>query len=201
MIKLMDKLPRHIYVACSGGVDSMAALDFLRRNHQITVAYFDHAADNSRDAFMHVEKYCADHGIPVVIGTASRLRHKDESLEEYWREERYAFFDKLVETVVVAHHLDDAVETWLWGSINGQPKLPELRRGNVIRPFLCTRKEDLVAWCENHSVTWVDDTSNTNLDFTRNYIRRELMPHVLKVNPGIHKTIKKRLQEKHKDAI
>lgn len=201
MIKLMNKLPRHIYVACSGGVDSMAALDFLRRNHQVVVAYFDHAADNSNESLRFVEQYCSKQDIPIVIGSVSRPRYKSESLEEYWREERYAFFEKLSETVVVAHHLDDAVETWLWGSINGQPKLPELHRGNVVRPFLTTRKADLVAWCESHSVPWIEDTSNANLDFTRNYIRKELMPHVLKVNPGIHKTIKKRLQEKHNDAI
>ena len=53
----MEKLPREFYVACSGGVDSMAALDFLRRNHTVSAAYFDHGSDNSKDALAHAAEF------------------------------------------------------------------------------------------------------------------------------------------------
>jgi tRNA(Ile)-lysidine synthase len=201
MIKLMESLPRTLYVACSGGVDSMAALDFLRRNHTVAVAYFDHASDNSVDTLKFVQEYCDSQRIPLAIGSITRDRIKSESLEEYWRNQRYEFLDGLGETVVTAHHLDDAVETWVFGSLNGQPKLPQLHRGNIVRPFLGTRKFDLHKWCITHNVPWIEDTSNEKLELTRNYIRKELIPHVLKVNPGIHKMIKKRLQDRQEHAI
>ena len=201
MIKLMEKLPREFYVACSGGVDSMAALDFLRRNHTVAAAYFDHGSDNSKDSLQFVQRYCDTENIPLVTGTVNRERRRNESLEAYWREQRYEFLDGLGETVVTAHHLDDAVETWVWGSLNGQPKLPQLHRGNVVRPFLGTRKQELWNWCAHRNIPWIEDTSNEKLELTRNYIRKEMMPHVLKVNPGIHKMIMKRLHDQKERAI
>jgi len=201
MIKLMEKLPRELYVACSGGVDSMAALDFLRRNHTVAAAYFDHGSDNSKDSLQFVQSYCDTENIPLVIGTVNKERGRNESLEAYWRDQRYGFLDALGETVVTAHHLDDAVETWVWGSLNGQPKLPQLHRGNVVRPFLGTRKFELRNWCAQRDIPWIEDTSNEKLELTRNYIRKELMPHVLKVNPGIHKMIMKRLHDQKERAI
>ena len=95
--------------------------------------------------------------------------------------------------MVTAHHLDDAVETWVWSSLHGQPKLPSIARDNILRPFMSTRKTELVKWCNKHAVSWVDDHSNHDTRFTRNYIRHVMMPHVLRVNPGIHKLVRKRL--------
>ena len=198
MIKLLEKLPRTLYVACSGGVDSMAALDFLRRNHQVGVAFFDHGTDTSRDALAFIRPYCETNDISLSIGSITRDRLKTESLEEYWRVQRYGFLDSLQETVVTAHHLDDAVETWVWSSLHGQSKLPHIRRGNVVRPFLGTRKHELRNWCIYRNIPWIEDASNEKLEFTRNYIRKEMMPHILRVNPGIYKTVRKKLQDQRR---
>jgi len=193
MIKLLGKLPRKLYVACSGGVDSMAALDFLRRNHEVTAAFFDHGTQSSLRALEFLTKYCSLNDIPLVDGAVMRERRKDESLEEYWRDERYKYFDYLDGTVVTAHHLDDAVETWIWSSLHGQPKLPQYCRGKVLRPFMLNTKQDLLDWCTTKNVPFYTDESNYDTRYTRNYIRHEMMDHVLRVNPGIQKTIKKKL--------
>jgi len=193
MIKLIHKVPKTVYVACSGGVDSMAALDFLRRNHQVNAAFFNHGTETSQLAWEFLNGYCKDNDIGLVSATISKLRLNCLSQEEHWRNERYKFLDSIGHPVVTAHHLDDAVETWVWSSMHGTPKLPQLIRGNVIRPFLATRKQDLVDWCINHNVPWIEDRSNLDIKFTRNYIRNEMMSHVLRVNPGIHKMLKKRL--------
>ena len=113
----------------------MAALDFLRRNHTVSAAYFDHGSDNSKDALAFVQRYCDTEHIPLVIGTVNKERGRNESVEAYWRDQRYGFLDALSATVVTAHHLDDAVETWVWGSLNGQPKLPQLHRGTQPLPL------------------------------------------------------------------
>ena len=57
MIKLQGKLPRKIYVACSGGIDSMAALDFLKRNHDVFVLYFNHGTHHGMKAMKFLDKY------------------------------------------------------------------------------------------------------------------------------------------------
>jgi tRNA(Ile)-lysidine synthase TilS/MesJ len=76
--------------------------------------------------------------------------------------------------------------------LHGKAKLPHRYvRGNVLRPFLTTPKTEFISWCERHNVTWSEDISNKDTNYTRNYIRHELMPHALKVNPGLRTTIKK----------
>lgn len=196
MIKLLMPLPKTLYVACSGGVDSMAALDFLRRKHDVTAAFFDHGTIASRESLTFLSRYCEKNNIKLVDGAVMRAKDKDESNEEYWRNERYKYFDYLHEPIVTAHHLDDAVETWVWSSLHGQPKLPELVRGNVFRPFLSTPKKELVDWCIRHNVPWYDDMSNLDTKYMRNYVRHEVMPMIQKINPGIQKTIKKKLLSK-----
>ena len=193
MIKLIHKVPKTVYVACSGGVDSMAALDFLGHNHKVTAAFFNHGTEASMLAWEFLYDYCKDNDIGLVSATIGKLKLNSLSQEEHWRNERYKFLDSIGHPVITAHHLDDAVETWVWSSMHSTAKLPQIVRGNVIRPFLATRKQDLVDWCVNHNVPWIEDLSNLDTKFTRNYIRNEMMSHVLRVNPGIHKMVKKRL--------
>ncbi len=196
MIKLLTPLPKTIYVACSGGVDSMAALDFLRRKHEVTVAFFDHYTEHSMLSKHWLWEYCKSNSIPFVSGEVKNQKTSDESWEEYWRNERYAWFETLDHAVVTAHHLDDAVETWIWSSMHGQPKLPEVVRKSVARPFLSTPKKELIDWCVRKNVPWYEDTSNNDTKYMRNYVRHVAMPVVQKINPGIQKTIKKKLLNK-----
>lgn len=193
MIKLLCKVPRKVTVAVSGGVDSMAALNFLKRNHDVTAAFFNHGTKTSAVAKDVVETSCRIHGIPLIMGSIQRERNKDESLEEYWRNERYAWLENLDDTVVTAHTLDDAVETWVWSSMHGESRLPAIERDNIIRPFLTTPKSEFERWADDYLVAWAYDHSNDDTRFTRNYIRHVMMPHVLRVNPGIRKMVKKRL--------
>lgn len=191
MIKLLVPLPKKITIACSGGVDSMAAVDFLSRKHNITVAFYHHGTKTSDKAIEFVAKYCSEKNIPVMYGMISGEKPKDKSLEEHWRDMRYKFLSNSPDLVVTAHHLDDAVETYIWGCMHGTPKVPQIYKSNVIRPFLTTHKQELIDWCIRKNVPWIEDKSNNNTDFTRNYIRKELMPHALRVNPGLPKVVRK----------
>lgn len=197
MIKIQGKLPRKIYLACSGGVDSMAALDFLRRNHTVHVLHFDHGTAHGEQARAFIESYCTERQITLTVGECRGTVPPGLSREEWWRGKRYEFFDKfdLSYPVVTGHHLDDCVETWVWSSLHGTGKWIPYRRKRVIRPFRLTRKRDLKLWAELNAVPWIEDDSNADTCYTRNYIRHEMMPHILKVNPGIHKTIAKKVRE------
>ena len=196
MIKLQGKLPREVYVACSGGVDSMAVVDFLKRNHDVTVCYFDHGTAHSFYAREFVAQYCTDNNLPMIMGTVGYAQAEPgQSKEEFWRNERYKFLHEINAEIITAHHLDDCVETWVWSSMHGTGKIIPYRNKNVIRPFRFTRKRDFELWANLKNVPYVEDDSNTDTCYTRNYIRHEMMPHVLKVNPGIHKVIAKKVKE------
>ena len=195
MIKVQGKLPRQLYVACSGGVDSMAALDFLSNNHDVTIVFFDHDTPTSREALQFVSEQTKKYTTGFLYGTIRRLKHKDESQEEYWRQQRYEFFHTINGTVVTGHHLDDCVETWVWSSMHGTGKIIPYANKNVVRPFRLNRKRELELWANLKGIGHKEDDTNKDTCYTRNYIRHEMMPHVLRVNPGIHKVIAKKVKE------
>jgi len=198
MIKIQGKIPRQVMVAVSGGVDSMAALDFLRRNHAVEVFYFNHGTEYGERAEDLVRRYIMKYDLPFQIrGIAQGTKPKRMSKEEWWRDERYKWMDLFSQhhlPVITCHHLDDCVETWVWSSMHGTGKIIPYRRNGVIRPFRQTRKRDFELWAAMHNVPYLEDDSNADTCYTRNYIRHEMMPHVLRVNPGIHKTIKKKVE-------
>ena len=199
MIKIQGKIPRKVYVACSGGVDSMAALDFLKRNHDVFVLHFNHGTDYGFKALEFVGNYCADNDIGFLTNVTGQEREKQarESQEEYWRSIRYDWLERCTERqIVTGHHLDDCVETWVMSSMHGTGKIiPYNRNDRVLRPFRLTRKRDLELWASLNNVPHLEDDSNQDTCYTRNYIRHEMMPNVLQVNPGIHKTIAKKVRE------
>lgn len=196
MIKILGSIPRNVTVACSGGVDSMVLLDFLRRNHTVEVAFFNHGTESSKLAQEFLSEFCARTEIKLHLGLISTTsRNPGQSTEEFWREERYRFLEQF-ESVATAHHLDDVAETWVWSSLHGTSSLIPYRRGNVFRPLLLNRKYDLEDWARRKNVEWIEDHSNNDTGYTRNYIRHELMAGVLRVNPGIHTMLRKKLEQR-----
>ena len=195
MITLQGKLPRKIYLACSGGVDSVAALHFLSRNHDVTALHINHNEGNSDDSENLVRTICSNLGCGFVSKRITTTKPIRSSLEEFWRNERYSVFHNISDTVVTAHTLEDCVETWVWSSLHGTGKIIPYSNRNVVRPFRLTPKAQFIHWATKHNLSWVEDSSNTDLSLTRNYIRQVMMPQVLFINPGIATTIKKKVQQ------
>ena len=193
MINISFPIPREVTIAFSGGVDSVAVADFLRRNHKITLLYVDHKDQARTKELPLVQEYACKWNVRLLIRQINTNKPKNTSTEEHWRNERYRIFSAYDNTIITCHHLDDCVETWVWSSMHGCGKLIPYTNCNVIRPFLTTRKQEFISWCKRRELEWAEDLSNLNTDYTRNYIRHEMMPHVLKINPGIHKTIKRKL--------
>jgi tRNA(Ile)-lysidine synthase len=192
MIHIVGEVPREITVACSGGADSMAVLDFLRRSHKVTAAYFNHGSSHAIEAEELVRQYCLEHDLECVRGFIQQPKDKKLSLEEFWRNERYRFFSTLGE-VVTGHNLGDVVEWWLMSSAHGEAKLIPFRNKNVFRPFLTTTKEEFETWCQRKSVPFIEDPSNQDQKFARNLMRKKIVPLMKIVNPGIEKVLKKKL--------
>lgn len=202
MFRLQGKLPEQIYVACSGGVDSMAAVDFLRNNHIVTLLYLNHGDDDGYAAEEFLKEYFSGtKKLPIHFGYVSRGKNKEESQEEYWRNERYSFFDYFINApIITTHHLDDCVETWIWSSLHGEGKIIPYSRGNVIRPFRLNRKAQFGNWCRAKQVPWYEETTNSDPRFMRNFIRQEIMPKALVVNPGLHKVVAKKVEKDYNNG-
>lgn len=219
MIKLLGRVDKTVIVAVSGGIDSMFALEFLRNGgRKILALHFDHQTEYGAAARSFVEDYCKRKRIPLVIGTLNRDMEKGESKEAYWREQRYSFFSSWETTgivvgdqfdsevfrgckIVTCHHLDDVVETWLFTSLNGFGRLIPHSRDNFIRPFLLAEKKKIKAFSKRLQVEWLDDPSNKDTSYNRNFIRHVLMPNALTVNPGLRTTIRKKIIQHYENNV
>jgi len=199
MIKLACAIPPKITLACSAGSDSMVALDFLiRGKKQIRVAYFNHGTIHGNEAEQYLKTFCRVHNLELTVGRITKEKSQAESPEEYWRNQRLKWFHSLNTPIATAHHLDDAVEWWIFSSLNGHSRLIPLRNQNIFRPFLLTSKEEIKDWAQRKEVSFLEDPSNENLRYARNRIRHNLMPEILKINPGIHTVVKKRIEDQVK---
>ena len=191
--------PEHFYVACSGGVDSMALLSFVSRSRKkFTVIHFNHGTPEANRYQGFVQRYCQKHSIPLLLSRCAAYSDTRMSAELYWAEQRHNYFSSLNAPVMLAHHLNDASETWLMSCLNGKPHVMSWATRNCIRPLLLTPKDNLIAWCITHQVPWVEDLSNQENGCQRNLIRNELMPKALKVNPGLLTVVKKMPLESRK---
>lgn len=187
----MGKLPaKEFGLACSGGVDSMAVLNFLvsggRRPH---VLYFNHNTEHGHEAETFVREYCKSNGLDLTVGYTDVIPTKNQ--EKVWSDLRYGFFSEFDFPVVACHHLDDCVETYLFSCMRGFQSVIPYRKGNVIRPFLLTEKSAFDNWCARKNVPFIQDESNFSNDHARNLIRNEIVPHALVINPGLKNMVKK----------
>lgn len=204
MIRILSGLyiPTNSNIAFSGGVDSLAVAHFLKQgNKRPTLLHFNHGCIHSDKIEKECHEKAEELGLKIVVQKISDpVAPAGISLEEHWRNERYKFFHSLQkgqvaadsELVFTCHHLNDAVETWLWSSFHGEGKIIPIANRNVIRPFLTTSKREFEKYAKKHGLTPVDDPYNRELGLTRNLIRAKIVPLVEKVNPGIEKVIRKK---------
>ena len=198
MLHIIGKIPRRVTVACSGGVDSMVLVHFLMNGkRKVDLAYFNHDTQHSKDAEKFVKRFAGQNRLNLTVGRVRSTRQKGQSMEEFWRNERYRFLESLGSScILTAHHLDDAVETWIMSSMHGLSKLiPYSRNNKIYRPLLPTSRTQIEDYALRHNVSYVSDPSNKQCKYTRNMVRNEMMPFVLKINPGIRKTIRKKIIE------
>lgn len=192
-INMICKIPRDVNLAFSGGVDSLAIAHFLRNNHNVTLLHFNHGCEYSNKIASECIKLAESLHLPIIVEKISDVAPKPrQSLEDFWRRARYKFLRSFDNKFITCHHLDDAVETWLWSSMHGQSKLIPHMDDQVLRPFLGTRKSAFVNYADKHGLIAVDDPFNRDYSLTRNYIRENIIQHAEVVNPGIYKVIRKK---------
>lgn len=173
----------------------MVIVDFLRQypKNRFDLIHFNHGTESCSEAEEFLREFAKENSLEIHVGRISNeMRRKDESQEEYWRRHRYAFFRKFSDKpILLAHHLNDCIETFVMTALQGRPLLIPYAnpKYNIIRPFLLTPKSEITDWSTRHHIPFVTDASNNDLSLRRNYVRKVMMPHILHVNPGIAKTV------------
>lgn len=189
----------HLVCAVSGGADSMALLwaMYLLRDKlkiQLTAAHFNHGLrgeESDRDEAF-VRQFCADYHIELTVGRGQVVPgHK--GLEAAAREARYAFLRTLPGKIATAHTADDNAETLLLHLVRGTGLrglggiMPV--NGNVIRPMLTVTRADVLAFLQEYSIPYVEDSTNAGDDFLRNRLRHRVMPLLKEENPNLSENL------------
>lgn len=186
---------KRICVACSGGVDSVCLLHFLKEQAKeyafsLSAVHIEHGlrGEDSKADAAFVASLCQKEGISLQsfsVDCKSLAATQKTGVEEAARLARYAVFDGLLakneaDYIATAHHLDDDAETVLFhllrgSSLTGAVGLREERNG-YIRPFLGYTKSDLYALAQKNGWEYRVDTTNFVADVTRNKLRLQAMP-------------------------
>lgn len=196
---------RHVTVALSGGVDSVVLLHLLHRlqrertfllsaihvNHQIS----PHAADWAG----FCAALCAKLHVPLAVKTIHVPRRSKAGLEAAARTLRYRAFAELdTDCLLLAHHLDDQAETVLLNllrgaGVRGAAAMPEIRHQGdgtpIVRPLLDVPRAALVAYAIKHRLVWIEDESNLDETYARNYLRHAVLPAIEQRFPAYRQTL------------
>jgi len=193
--------PGHkICVALSGGMDSVVllhALAQLRVQTPIVLSalHVNHGiSPNAADWAKFCKQICHELDVPCETATLPPLNSAGGGLERAAREARYAVFSQVdADVLCMAHHQNDRAETLLLNLFRGAgpqglAAMPGTRFLNgkcLIRPFIEVPRADLRAWAEAHDLRWIEDESNQNLHFRRNYLRHVVLPAIGQQFPGV----------------
>ena len=187
-----------VIVALSGGSDSMAllyALNVLKTDLgiELRAAHVNHCLrgnDADRDELFVTEK-CREMNIPLnllKVDVAKEAKKSGEGLEECGRRIRYAFFESLGKDAVIAtaHNLSDRVETFLFNfargsALRGLCSIP-FSRDNIVRPLLNCSKSEILRFCNDNGIEYVTDESNSDIAYSRNRIRHNIVTEFLNLN-------------------
>jgi tRNA(Ile)-lysidine synthase len=183
---------KQLVLAVSGGRDSMALLHasaIAAPESVIAVATFDHGTGPAASrATAVVAEEAAALGFPVVIGRAPRAG----ASEAEWRADRFLFLSdvasRTASVVATAHTRDDQVETVLMRIMRGAGArgLAGLYAPSAtVRPFLDCSREDVAAYAAATGARWIDDPTNASMRYLRNRVRRDVLPALLRVRPGL----------------
>lgn len=189
-----------LLLGLSGGADSMCLLHLLRAFCEeegcfLAAAHVNHMLRGEEalgdEAF--VKDVCARLGVPLYCtreDVRAEAAASGEGEEECGRRLRYAFFRSCGDFtwILTAHNLNDNAETVLWhltrgSGLAGVCGIPE-KRGNILRPLLRCSREEIEAYCRKEGIPYRTDSTNSEDTYTRNRIRRRILPELCRINPA-----------------
>ncbi len=192
---------KRIAVALSGGIDSVVLLHYLHTHHpsNLRAIHCNH----------HLSAYCNEwdnfcknlcRTLDIAYDNIDIFIKNGPNLEENARKKRYYSLScslKENEVLCTAHHQNDQAETLLLQLFRGagvaglaaMPKSKPLGNGVHYRPMLNIEKSEIIKYAKDHHLSWVEDDSNTNTNFRRNFLRLEIIPKLETVYKNLAKIL------------
>lgn len=203
--KTLKKLTHktQLCVAYSGGIDSHVLLHALLHlnDYKVRAVHVNHElSPNANDWESHCQRVCQQLAIPFKSFHLQIQKKPQHSLEAIAREARYNCLReelKSDEVLLTAHNADDQAETFLLqlmrgSGIDGLAAMPEKKPfgdNELVRPLLTIDRKMIEAYATQQQLQWIEDESNNELQFDRNYLRHRIMPLLKKRWPSALKTI------------
>jgi tRNA(Ile)-lysidine synthase len=202
-LKLHHLTGRHLLLGFSGGLDSRVLCHMLvqarkRLDFKLSAVHINHGiSPNAKVWADFCAEICTHDEIPFQAVAVDVPRDSGLGLEAAARAERYAvLLDHEADAVILAHHQDDQAETLMlqllrgagvkglaaMGEVSGQVK-------PILRPVLGVSRAQLLEYAQAHDLQWIDDESNLDLSYDRNYLRHRIFPELEQRFPACRKTM------------
>jgi tRNA(Ile)-lysidine synthase len=178
------------WIALSGGLDScvlLHALAALKLPVPLRALHINHQiSPNANSWEQHCAAICENLAVPFTV-VKVEVKNQGRGIEDAAREARYGVFEQHIQPgdyLFTAHHADDQSETLLLRLMRGtgprglaaMARSRELGQGRLFRPLLGFTRDELAAYAVTQGLRWVDDESNANDCYDRNYLRNQVMP-------------------------
>lgn len=208
LLQTISDLPasKRLLVAYSGGMDSHVLLHAIagirdELSASIHAVHVNHRLQSHAHQWAErCDNFCRSNHIPITILEIDAASDKGESPEAVARERRYQALSELIQEgdiLLTAHHRDDQAETVLLQLLRGSgpsglsamPMLNGFGAGLHARPLLQHSRSDLEEYAREHLLQWVEDFSNSDISFDRNFLRHEAIPLLRRRWPSLDRTI------------
>jgi len=194
-------------VALSGGRDSLVLLHAVSGLIStaglpviLSAVHVHHGISPNADAWaVFCAEFCQRCAVPLDIVRVEVPRDSGEGLEAAARRMRHAVFARCAaDWLALAHHRDDQAETVLLNVLRGAgmagaagmlAERPQARGPVLVRPLLNVPRALIEAYAAEQALCWIEDESNDDVHYRRNYLRREVMPQLEEKFPGAHKAL------------
>ncbi len=201
---------RHLLLGLSGGLDSRVLLHLLTLARQqfefsFSAVHINHCISPSANQWADFcAEICARDKVPYTCVTVDVPRDSGLGLEAAARGERYrVLLSRDADTIMLAHHQDDQAETLLlqllrgagvkglsaMGELSYQPSPIDRQLKPILRPLLGVPRAELLTYATAHDLQWIDDESNLDLAYDRNYLRHQIFTVLEERFPSCRKTM------------
>ncbi len=197
--------PARLCVGLSGGLDSVVLLHLLATARHLlpfdlSALHVHHGlSPNADDWAAFACDYAAGLGVPCLVERVTLTQRRSHGIEAAARNARYAAFAQTsTDVVLTAHHQGDQVETVLLNLLRGSglpglAAMPSTRPLNshitLLRPLLDIPRDELLRYAQQHGLRWIEDESNQQTDFDRNFLRHKVIPIAAEAFPSLARSV------------
>ncbi|MGF1719816.1 tRNA lysidine(34) synthetase TilS [Vibrio kyushuensis] len=197
-----------LVLGLSGGVDSRVLLELLAQyntqtDNECLAVYVHHGLSTNADMWAsQCQKWCDELTIPLFIERVTLNVGKGQSIEKLARDARYMALAKHIDSgglLLTGQHSDDQVETFLLAlkrgsgpkGLSSMAECMPFQNGFQIRPLLGATRQEIEQYAHQKKLEWVEDESNQDIRFDRNFIRHSITPSLIERWPSFHQSVQR----------